>query len=176
MKTTIIDVNPKIVAEWLSSGEAILIDVREKGEFDTSRIKGAINLPLSEVSLKHKQMPQHFGKHIVIQCASGRRSRMACEKLLEEGLEADVWNLEGGITNWSGQGLPVVSGGKSVLPIERQMQLTVGLLILFFIVLGITIDARLAYLTIIPAGGLIVAGLTGWCGMIKLLSKMPWNK
>jgi len=42
--------------------------------------------------------------------------------------------------------------------------------------LSLLIHPAFIYLSVFVGAGLSVAGLTGWCGMSMLLSKMPWNK
>ena len=94
---------PKNVNQWLDSGEAILIDVREIEEYNVEFINRAKNIPLSTLVLDDA----HKGKRVVIHCKSGKRSMLACEKLISLGAEFDVWNMEGGINAWKDSGLAV---------------------------------------------------------------------
>ena len=61
------------------------------------------------------------------------------------------------------------------LPLNRQVQITAGIII----VLGIVLTQLMSWLfIIIPlfiGCGLIFAGISGWCGMASLLALMPWN-
>ena len=41
------EVNVRTIAEWLGSGEALLVDVRETSEFEQEHIPGAMLVPLS---------------------------------------------------------------------------------------------------------------------------------
>ena len=87
----------------------------------------------------------------------------------------EIYNLDGGIAAWKEAGLPVV-GSSSGLSIFRQVQIIVGFVVSLMIVLGflgLTIGFIIAG---IFGAALFMAGLTGWCGLAMLLSKMPWNK
>ena len=83
--------------------------------------------------------------------------------------------MDGGITAWKAAGLPVASSGKG-LSIFRQVQIIVGGLIAFLVVLGLTGLTVGFIIAGILGGALFFAGLTGWCGLAMLLRKMPWNK
>jgi len=53
------------------------------------------------------QLKNLQGKKIILQCRIGGRSMRACQLLQAEGLEHDVWNLEGGIDAWKEAGYKV---------------------------------------------------------------------
>ena len=53
--------------EMVKSGKAIWLDVRPKEAFDAGHIKGAYNLPLSEVVTRLKELPPK--KEIITYCA-----------------------------------------------------------------------------------------------------------
>ena len=173
--TTIKQVSPKELNKWIESNTAVVVDVREVIEYNEKHIKQATNLPLSEVSLKHKNMPEHKGKKLVFHCKTGRRSTMACEKILAEGCEFEVWNLAGGIEAWSSDNLPIESLAK-VISINRQVMITAGSIVLLGMLLGSLIHQGYYLLSTFVGAGLVFAGATGNCYMEKLLLKMPWNK
>ena len=98
----------KTLNEWLSSGTAVLIDVREPEEFQAGRIEEAKNIPLGLIKLEDILLPEYKNKKIVMQCKSGVRSHLACQKMLEKNGDVVVYNLEGGIVAWLEAGLPVL--------------------------------------------------------------------
>jgi rhodanese-related sulfurtransferase len=98
-------VNAETLKRWMDNNEAILIDVREPVEHSEEKIMGASLIPLAIVT--KTKLPENAGKKIVIHCRSGKRSAMACEKLLIEDAALDLYNLEGGILAWRQAGLPV---------------------------------------------------------------------
>ena len=87
---------------------ALLLDVREQGEYDEERIPGSQLLPLSELTARADELPQD--REIVAQCRSGKRSAQATEYLRAQGLE--VVNMEGGILRWKAEGLPTEGGSE----------------------------------------------------------------
>ena len=106
---TIHDVNPETLIQWLNSNDAVLVDVRETNEHQSERIEGSRNIPLSGITLNDAYLPEHKDKKLVIHCLAGGRSAMACQKLIGDGSNADIWNLEGGISAWKSAGLEVIS-------------------------------------------------------------------
>lgn len=98
-------VNAETLKLWMDNNEAVLIDVREPVEHNEEKIVGASLIPLAIVT--KARLPENAGKKIVIHCRSGKRSAMACEKLLIEDITLDLYNLEGGILAWRQAGLPI---------------------------------------------------------------------
>jgi hypothetical protein len=88
----------------------------------------------------------------------------------------DVVSLEGGIVAWSQAGFNVKKSGSTILPLDRQTQITTGFIAFSGTILGALINPGFYILPGFIGAGLMFAGLTGWCGMAKLLAKMPWNR
>lgn len=88
----------------LRGHEAVLIDVREPGEFESERIPGALLFPLS--GFDPACLPLDGTKRLIFQCGTGRRSAQAAQQLLEAG-SAEATHLAGGITAWKAAGLPL---------------------------------------------------------------------
>ncbi|MGE3623583.1 MAG: rhodanese-like domain-containing protein [Bdellovibrionales bacterium] len=160
--------------EWLDKDQAVLVDVREPAEYRAEHIPGAILLPLARID--RNTLPAHTGKKLVFQCRSGKRGGMACDKLSSLGGGMDVYNLDGGIVTWSEAGYRVERSGSFVLPLDRQVQLTVGLCVLTGSVLAYFVHPGFLFVTGFFGAGLAIAGLTGFCGLAMLLARMPWNK
>jgi len=90
----------------MQDGEVLILDAREKEEFETSHIKGAEyfgynNLEMSVLEDVPKDQP------IVLYCSIGYRSEKVGEKLQQMGF-TKVYNLYGSIFEWVNQGEPVV--------------------------------------------------------------------
>ena len=167
-------VNAPTLKRWLEKGEAVLVDVREPAEYRAAHIKEAKLIPLS--SLTTESLPRFTGRKLVIHCHKGGRSTAACQQLIKANLDADLYNLEGGIEAWVSAGLPVQESGTPFLPLDRQVQLVVGLGILIGSILSYTIHPAFIILTGFFGAGLTFAGITGFCGLARLLACMPWNK
>ncbi len=82
-----------------SGQDVLLIDVRERTEWDIVRIQGAQHLPkgpkLAEL------IETRFGKHanLVLHCKSGVRSKAVLLELQQRGF-SNVRNLDGGVLAW----------------------------------------------------------------------------
>lgn len=79
---------PKTDFQALKNQGAILLDVRNPGEVKAAGIKGAINIPLQNLSPGEINKLKGKNKPVVCVCASGVRSNMAKSKLKAAGVEA----------------------------------------------------------------------------------------
>ncbi|HEY8629438.1 MAG TPA: rhodanese-like domain-containing protein [Gaiellaceae bacterium] len=100
-RTTTIDAHT--AADLLAAQSVIVLDVRQHGERKTGHIKGAIHIPLTQLSSRQHELPS--GKTIVTVCRSGHRSGIAARTLTRTG--HDVLNLRGGMNAWVTAGLPL---------------------------------------------------------------------
>lgn len=82
------------------SDDVILLDAREKNEFDTSHLKNAQFVGYQKFKLKKaiKNLPNKNAK-IVVYCSLGVRSEDVAEQLKKVGY-TNVLNLYGGIFEW----------------------------------------------------------------------------
>jgi hypothetical protein len=87
-----------------------------------------------------------------------------------------VRSLEGGIVAWKSAGLRVERSNRGGLPLMRQVQLVIGLGTLTGALFALLANPLFAIIPAFFGAGLTMAGLTGWCGLAILLSKMPWNR
>jgi rhodanese-related sulfurtransferase len=104
------EATPEQLRQWLRSGEAVLIDVREPDEFAREHIAGALPFPLSRFDPAQALSKAKPGQRIVMQCKSGRRSADACRlaaPLAASGLP--VFTLAGGIEAWKKNNLPILA-------------------------------------------------------------------
>jgi rhodanese-related sulfurtransferase len=85
--------------------EALLVDVRETGEFSEIRIPGAVNLPASEIVDRWQEIPAD--QVVVFCCRSGHRSGLGVSILRARANYQQFYNLDGGIHAWFADGLPV---------------------------------------------------------------------
>jgi rhodanese-related sulfurtransferase len=77
----------------------IILDVRENYEFQAGHLKGAKLIPLGELPKRLGELDKT--QKIVVVCASGARSAQASKYLVRQGFN-QVFNLSGGMINWSG--------------------------------------------------------------------------
>ena len=102
---------PYVYTEELAAleGNIILLDAREKREYEVSHLKGAIMVGYDYFNLKKtmKQLPDK-NDTIVVYCSLGIRSEDIAEKLKKKGYK-NVFNLYGGIFEWKNNNHHVVT-------------------------------------------------------------------
>jgi rhodanese-related sulfurtransferase len=158
--------------------EQVILDVREQDEFAAEHVPGSIWVPLSQFGHTAPGVLQSLtGKKVLLMCRSGNRAKLALDQIGQLGfgeLSAEVF--EGGILEWARQDRQVVTRRAGHLPIMRQVQITAGSIVLLSVLLGFGVNARIFWVAAFVGAGLTFAGVTGFCGMAKLLAMMPWNK
>lgn len=80
--------------------DCVLIDVREADEFIRGHIRGARNVPLSELDERIGSIPKN--RELLVYCQGGVRSRKAAKILSEHGF-TDIVNLQSGLLSWPGE-------------------------------------------------------------------------
>lgn len=99
---------PTDALEAIQKGEAVLIDVRELNEVRLEKIPldHVLNHPMSVIMDRLPYISKN--QHIILICQGGVRSVKVANLLSRQGY-LDVANLEGGISLWKAQGLPIES-------------------------------------------------------------------
>ena len=92
------------------------------------------------------------------------------------GAEVRAYILEGGLDAWKSAGLPVVKDASQPLELQRQVQIAAGAMIVLGFVLGISVSPWFHLLSGFVGAGLMFAGISGFCGLARLLVRMPWNR
>ncbi len=100
------EVGARAAAALVGAG-ALLLDVREPGEWQAGHVAQALLLPMGQVARHRSDLPPD--RQIVVVCRSGGRSAAVAEALRTWGF--DAVNLSGGMTAWAVAGLPVVTTG-----------------------------------------------------------------
>jgi len=100
-------VGPQKAVMLINRQGAVVVDVREKKEFDTGHIVDSINIPLAKLKQRLSELRKHKEKPVVVVCKLGQHSGDAAKTLQESGY-AEVFRLSGGITEWKAQSLPLV--------------------------------------------------------------------
>ena len=162
--------------QLLAGAAAELLDVRTPPEHAAAHVPGAKLVPLDELDAGAflRQRGAETGP-IYVLCQSGGRARRAIEKFQRAGFDGGVL-VEGGTQAWIDAGLPVNWGKSSVLPLMRQVQIVVGSLSAAGAALALAINPWFALIPLVTGFGLLIAGLTGFCGLAVVLARMPWNR
>lgn len=164
---------PEAAAERLRGGHAVLIDIREADEFARRRIPGAVSHPLSR--LDAAALPRHAGTELIFTCRSGRRTTDHAARLAAAA-GGPAHELDGGLEAWAGAGLPVAVDRRAPLELMRQVQIVAGTLVLAGVLLGFLVSPLFFGLSAFVGAGLTFAGVSGFCGMARLLALLPWNR
>lgn len=162
-------------ARRLLDGGALMIDIREPDEHAREKIPGARHLPLSK--LDEADLAAHQGRPVIFHCRSGARTLANAPRLAAKlGETCEAFIVEGGLDAWRKAGLPVVSDPHQPLELRRQVQIGAGSLALAGTLLGLFVSPWFFAVPALVGAGLITAGLTGFCGMARILMRAPWNR
>jgi rhodanese-related sulfurtransferase len=100
------NLTPEEVAQGLTEGRMVLVDVREPNETALERFPDAVLVPLS--AFDPGAIPEPQGREVVFACRSGRRSVTASLAAQDRGFPYGS-HLAGGILAWKAAGLPTES-------------------------------------------------------------------
>lgn len=89
------------VTDFSLSEKVILVDAREKNEYDISHLPGALWVGFKDFEIE-RMTEISKNEKIVVYCSMGYRSEKIASKLIESGY-TDVVNLYGGIFEWVNQ-------------------------------------------------------------------------
>ena len=88
-------------------GNPVIIDVRTPSEYAGGHIRDAVNINLNSAAFENDIDKLDKDKNYIVYCQAGGRSA-AARKIMEELGFKHVINMNGGISVWISQGLPVV--------------------------------------------------------------------
>ncbi len=165
-------ISPRAASELMNQG-AILVDIRAADEHARERIAQARRVPMDR--LQSDGLPLDGASAVIFHCRSGYRTRVNASTL-EACTVCDAYVLEGGLDAWKKAGLPIVTDTSQPLELQRQVQIAAGSLIVLGTVLGATVSPWFHVLSGLVGAGLVFAGVSGFCGLARLLMHMPWNR
>jgi rhodanese-related sulfurtransferase len=147
-------------AALLAKGAPLaVLDVRTPAEFAECHVACAKLAPLDALDPRK----------------AGGRATKAVEQFIAAGIP-NVTVVTGGTDACVAANVPVERGAKAAIPLDGQVRILLGALILVFWLLARYLHPAIGYLVPLMAAGLICSGLTGFCGMALLLGKAPWNQ
>jgi rhodanese-related sulfurtransferase len=79
-----------------------IVDARTAGEYASGHIVGAINIDVNGEDFDTKTAKLDKERPIAVYCRSGRRSKIAAERIAALGFK-HITELDGGILSWSGE-------------------------------------------------------------------------
>lgn len=91
----------------INRADALVLDIRDKKDFDAGHIVDAVHIPLNKLASRVAELEKHKQAPIVIACKLGQHSIDAVKVLKGAGFDK-VMRLSGGMTEWRSQNLPMV--------------------------------------------------------------------
>ncbi len=164
--------SPQAAQQLMKQG-AVLVDIRADDEHARERIALARHVPMER--LKNGGLPLDGASAVIFHCRSGNRTQVNAATL-GACTACDAYVLEGGLDAWKKAGLPVVTDASQPLELQRQVQIAAGSLIVLGAVLGATVSPWFHALSGFVGAGLVFAGASGFCGLARVLMRMPWNR
>ncbi|NLI74625.1 MAG: rhodanese-like domain-containing protein [Euryarchaeota archaeon] len=86
-----------VLENKIEEGDYILLDVRERREFESEHIPLATLMSISELDKRWRELDPE--KNLVLYCRSGVRSRRAANLLASKGFK-NISILDGGLNHW----------------------------------------------------------------------------
>jgi rhodanese-related sulfurtransferase len=97
-------ISPKEAATMRVKNQAVIVDVREKDDWNEHHIHGAVRIPLSQLNDRLAELEPYKNRPLITQCQAGMRSAQAQLMLKAAGF-TKVYLMNGGIQAWHEQGL-----------------------------------------------------------------------
>jgi rhodanese-related sulfurtransferase len=156
-----------------------ILDVRTNAEVKAAALPGCLHIPLHELSAERLQAEianrGKDGSCVYLLCQAGRRAEMAADALRGK-LPGELVIIEGGMNAVKQSNIPLADQGPKVIPLERQVRIAAGLLVITGVVLGMAVHPNFYLLSGFVGVGLTFAGITDICPMGMMLAKAPWNR
>jgi rhodanese-related sulfurtransferase len=100
------EVDTSAAMQLINHKDAIVLDVREKSEYDAGHVLNSKFIPLGKLKERMGELEKYKDRPIVVVCKSGNRSGTACFLLAKQGF-AQAYNLAGGVLAWQKNKLPL---------------------------------------------------------------------
>ena len=165
-------ITPHAARQLVDAG-ALLVDIRPADAHARECIAQARHLSIEQ--LAQGALRSEGQRAVVFHCHSGNRTRTNAS-LLGDSVACDAYELEGGLSAWKRAGLPVLADRRRPLELQRQIQIAAGSMVLAGTLLGVIASPWFHLIPGFFGAGLVFAGLTGFCGLARVLMKAPWNR
>ena len=104
-KKKITEISPTDAELKAKAGDAVIVDVRDKDEFDENHIPDALNMSRGTIEFEVDEKFPDRNAMIICHCGGGGRSALAAESLQKMGYK-NVRSMAGGFRAWKTAGLP----------------------------------------------------------------------
>ena len=89
---------------------AIVIDVRYPSEYSKIRIENSYNIPFKEITVEKIISINPDKKDIIIHCTAGITSKKVADKLVAEGYQGTIYEMDKGLIDWINLGFKTEQG------------------------------------------------------------------
>ncbi len=100
-------VSPQQLVDMVNRENAVVVDVRDRKEYQAGHIVDALNIPSANLEGRIDELKKYRERPIVVVCKMGQNAGTAGAMLRKQGFE-NVSKLSGGMAEWRNQNLPVV--------------------------------------------------------------------
>ncbi len=100
------DIGTLETTRLMNGGNALVLDIRDTGEFSGGHIPKSKNIPLAEIDKRIDEIVRFKDKPVIIACRANNRAASASKLLKRHGF-TDVYQLAGGFGAWQQASLPV---------------------------------------------------------------------
>ena len=92
--------------QLINRKDALVIDLRDTGEYEAGHIAGARHIPEKQLTERLKDLEKFKGRPLIVACRTGTRSGVAVQVLRRNGF-AEAVSLGGGVGAWDQAGMPL---------------------------------------------------------------------
>jgi len=92
--------------QLINRKDALVIDLRDTGEYEAGHIAGARHIPEKQLAERLKDLEKFKGRPLIVACRTGTRSGVAVQVLRRNGF-AEAVSLGGGVGAWDQAGMPL---------------------------------------------------------------------
>lgn len=100
-------VSPQQAALLVNRENGVIVDVRERKDYERGHVVDAINIPLAKLEERSVELDKYKSVPVIVVCSMGQHAGDAVKQLQARGF-SQVCKMVGGMAEWSGQNLPVV--------------------------------------------------------------------
>ena len=106
-KQSAVGVSPLKLVGMVNNESAIVIDIREKKEYQRGSILNSVNIPFANFEQSMSKISHYKDTSVIIADAIGHNSASISQILMKNGFK-HVFRLKGGLASWTAENLPLV--------------------------------------------------------------------
>jgi len=102
------NMNVSEFSKKITESDVVILDVRTPGEFAEGYIEGAQNIDFQSGNFENEIAALDKNVTYAVYCRSGNRSGQAAKIMHDAGFH-DLYNLDGGVIDWTSEGMLLVT-------------------------------------------------------------------